>query len=543
MDNLPNLRLVILFGAKRALEQNKAKRNNLYQQIKTILIPPNEFIRNIRQLQDNSIVEGSSWANKILLDNGSLRFFKNDDKLASLIEQFPFNKSKTQHGIMSYMKILSRMRQLIEEHDDENKEVENMLGYINNTIEPPADFVNLINDHFSQFPFLRNDENLKKLIEQYSLIEEEEEEEEDFFPPPQTSSAPSSTFVSSPPSLPESTPIFNAQLDCPKCTSDPTFYNFNKDDCDRFCSEQMQTCRQCKDSIVYYAQNKAECDELDCVFKFKQQDLKNNYETFRGSPLYPAQFEFDTLADEYAQKIKSSPVLDQTNKKWDRKKIETIANTIDPLLLLKLCEEVRNLDDPTYERIQNDPTHRLHFAAQLINMLLGFDSAELNRIEQNPNHFAYYIVNILDTDEEEDIPDEPEDVPAPSPTETESLTIDYFVKQAQNKINLGEVKEYAENILHLQQNIEDTFKKCVEKLASGDSDDFIRTRPAVPESDRKHDDPVEIPGTEEGIDSGLPGRQIPSLSIVPKVSGDSEDDEDDEEFYPDDLPHLRDMNR
>ena len=82
MDNLPNLRLVILFGAKRALEQNKAKRNNLYQQIKTILIPPNEFIRNIRQLQDNNIVEGSSWANKILLDNGSLRFFKNDDKLA-----------------------------------------------------------------------------------------------------------------------------------------------------------------------------------------------------------------------------------------------------------------------------------------------------------------------------------------------------------------------------------------------------------------------------------------------------------------------------
>ena len=165
----------------------------------------------------------------------------------------------------------------------------------------------------------------------------------------------------------------------------------------------------------------------------------------------------------------------------------------------------------------------------------------MNRIEQNPNHFAYYIVNILDTDEEEDIPDEPEDVPAPSPTE--SLTIDYFVKQSQNKVDLGEVKEYAENIPHLQQNIEDTFKKCVETMQSGNSDDFIRTRPSVPESERKHDDPVEIPGTEEGIDSGLPGRQTPSLSIVPKVSGDSEDDEDDEEFYPDDLPHLRDMNR
>ena len=536
MDNLPNLRLVILFGAKRALEQNKAKRNNLYKQIKTILIPPNEFIRNIRQLQDNNIVEGSSWANKILLDNGSLRFFKNDDKLASLIEQFPFNKSKTQHGIMSYMKILSRMRQLIEEQDDENKEVENMLDYINNTIEPPADFVNLINGHFSQFPFLRNDKNLKKLIEQYSLIEEEEEEEEDFFPPPPTSFVPSSPFVSSPPPLPESIPIFNAQLDCPKCASDPIFYNFNKDDCNRFCSEQMQTCRQCKDSIVYYAQNKAECDELDCIFKFKQNNLKANYETFRGSPLYPPQVNFDTLADEYAQKLKSSPVLDQTNKKWDRKKIETIASTIDPLLLLKLCEEVINLDDPTYERIQNDPTHRLHFAAQLIDMLLGFDTAELNRIEQNPNHFAYYIVNILDTDEEEeDIPDEPEDVHGPAPTE--SLTIDYFVKQAQNKINLGEVKEYAENIPHLQQNIEDTFKKCVEKLASGDSDDFIRTRPAVPESERKHDDPVER--TEEGIDSDPPEIQIPSLSIVPKISEGAEDDE----LYPDDLPHLRDMNR
>ena len=57
MSSLPNLRLVILLGAKKLLEQNKAKKNKLYQQIKKILVPSDEFINNIRQLLNTNIVE------------------------------------------------------------------------------------------------------------------------------------------------------------------------------------------------------------------------------------------------------------------------------------------------------------------------------------------------------------------------------------------------------------------------------------------------------------------------------------------------------
>ena len=152
---------------------------------------------------------------------------------------------------------------------------------------------------------------------------------------------------------------------------------------------QMENCIRCRESIVDYAQNKAQCDAYKCFFKFKQNNLKENYNKFRNSSLYPDQVDFDALADEYAQKMKDSPVLDQIDQKWDKTKIETIARTIDPLLLLKLCEEVNLLDDQTYKRIQNDATHRLHFAVQLVDMLLRLESAELNRIDQTKKTKTY----------------------------------------------------------------------------------------------------------------------------------------------------------
>ena len=157
MSSLPNLRLVILLGAKKLLEQNKAKKNKLYQQIKKILVPSDEFINNIRQLLNKNIVEeGSSWANEILLDTGSLNFLKSDNQLARLVEQFPFDKFKKRSGIMAHIKILNRMKQLIEEQGEsgESKESGKMLDDINNIIEPPENFADLINKHFGQFPFL-----------------------------------------------------------------------------------------------------------------------------------------------------------------------------------------------------------------------------------------------------------------------------------------------------------------------------------------------------------------------------------------------------
>jgi len=566
MSSLPNLRLVILLGAKKLLEQNKAKKNKLYQQIKKILVPSDEFINNIRQLLNKNIVEeGSSWANEILLDTGSLNFLKSDNQLARLVEQFPFDKFKKRSGIMAHIKILNRMKQLIEEQGEsgESKESEKMLDDINNIIEPPENFADLINKHFGQFPFLKNNEELKGLIERYSRIEEEEEEEEEeeggvasiqpaiSLPPPipasiQPAISPSPPIpasiqpaISPPPPIPAS---LQPAISPP---SPPVEHQAQLEEQRRKNSAmirlQMENCIRCRESIVDYAQNKAQCDAYKCFFKFKQNNLKENYNKFRNSSLYPDQVDFDALADEYAQKMKDSPVLDQIDQKWDKTKIETIARTIDPLLLLKLCEEVNLLDDQTYKRIQNDATHRLHFAVQLVDMLLRLESDELNRIDQDPNHFAYYIVHILSPDEEdEDIPDASEDVHGPPPSGgTESLTIDYFVNQAQKKsalgLGLGEVKEDAENIQHLQQNIEDTFKKCVEKMESPNSSQFIRTRPVglasdrgydpthVPESDRKHD-PVEFPEPAEGIDRDFPGgRQQPTLSIISKASSGGKD--------------------
>jgi len=527
MSSLPNLRLVILLGAKKLLEQNKAKKNKLYQQIKKILVPSDEFINNIRQLLNKNIVEeGSSWANEILLDTGSLNFLKSDNQLARLVEQFPFDKFKKRSGIMAHIKILNRMKQLIEEQGEsgESKESEKMLDDINNIIEPPENFADLINKHFGQFPFLKNPipASIQPAISPS--------------PPIPASIQPA---ISPPPPIPAS---LQPAISPP---SPPVEHQAQLEEQRRKNSAmirlQMENCIRCRESIVDYAQNKAQCDAYKCFFKFKQNNLKENYNKFRNSSLYPDQVDFDALADEYAQKMKDSPVLDQIDQKWDKTKIETIARTIDPLLLLKLCEEVNLLDDQTYKRIQNDATHRLHFAVQLVDMLLRLESAELNRIDQDPNHFAYYIVHILSPDEEdEDIPDASEDVHGPPPSGgTESLTIDYFVNQAQKKsalgLGLGEVKEDAENIQHLQQNIEDTFKKCVEKMESPNSSQFIRTRPVglasdrgydpthVPESDRKHD-PVEFPEPAEGIDRDFPGgRQQPTLSIISKASSGGKD--------------------
>jgi len=73
-------------------------------------------------------------------------------------------------------------------------------------------------------------------------------------------------------------------------------------------------------------------------------------------------------------------------------------------------------------------------------------------------------------------------------------------------------------------------------MESGDSDEFIRTRSAVPESERKHEsfEPLRSP-------EGPSERRERPLTIVPApiVIGEQIDDLD---FNPD-LPHLQELNR
>ena len=113
--------------------------------------------------------------------------------------------------------------------------------------------------------------------------------------------------------------------------------------------------------------------------------------------MFSDQVDFDTLIDDYAQKLKDSRLLTQTGIELTSEKIEEISSQIDPLLLLKLCEEVIKLDENTYNRILESSTHKLHFAAQLLNWLLDvIDENEFERIKNDKNHFAYYIANILE---------------------------------------------------------------------------------------------------------------------------------------------------
>ena len=117
------------------------------------------------------------------------------------------------------------------------------------------------------------------------------------------------------------------------------------------------------------------------------------------------------------------------------------------------------------------------------------------------------------------------------------MTIEYFVKQAQKKASLDESKERGEPIIsHVQQNIEDTFKKCVKKMESGDSDEFIRTRPAAPEPERKHEsfEPLRTP-------EGPSERRENALTIVPTPIVIDEQI-DDLAFDPEALPHLRELD-
>jgi len=164
----------------------------------------------------------------------------------------------------------------------------------------------------------------------------------------------------------------------------------------------LEECQQCKNSIVHYTENKAACDEHDCLFTFKENNLKSNYKKFPR--LYPEEFDgnYNTLGTDYAQKLKKSSLLDPTQFSDLSQRNHIYNESIkDPLLLLKLCEEVINLDDKTYEKIQNDTTHQLHLATEVIAYLLDLETHEFEKIKQNPKHFAYYIANILDEEEED----------------------------------------------------------------------------------------------------------------------------------------------
>ena len=175
-----------------------------------------------------------------------------------------------------------------------------------------------------------------------------------------------------------------------------------EDDCFAEPAGNTCKCQQCKNSIVHYTENKAVCDELDCLFTFKEKNLKSNYKKFPR--LYPEEFDgnYNTLGTDYAQKLKKSSLLDPTQFSDLSQRNHIYNESIkDPLLLLKLCEEVINLDDKTYEKIQNDTTHQLHLATEVIAYLLDLETHEFEKIKQNPKHFAYYIANILDEEEED----------------------------------------------------------------------------------------------------------------------------------------------
>jgi len=87
-------------------------------------------------------------------------------------------------------------------------------------------------------------------------------------------------------------------------------------------------------------------------------------------------------------------------------------------------------------------------------------------------------------------------------------------------------------------------------MKSEDSSDFIRTRPAFPESDRKYDalegeseDEIKSASSEGDVNIDPSGSLYQTLNIIPaRLDDDADadaDDDDDAGFNLDELPHLR----